>query len=637
MTHRRPKAGQRSPIVPIEDRRKRTMTEPKATVADEPTTSSVQDRLHHRMDDPVAGENARPRHTLVVLIAFCTVLAVTEVIILAAAGWDPFPLALWESIVVLYFTSGLIALWRQPHNPFGSLLVLAGLVNWCAGMLTVPVLALSTIGYLTRSLPLAIMIHIILAFPTGRLPNRLARFTVVLAYVTSTLLELPAALLDGSSPIGSANAGPATSLLSLLGALQRPAGLACLLLAMSVLWSRWIVRKRYQDTRLGPFVLYGFACLSGMLLTIVARLLGAMSVGDPAVLQKIAEVQGYLIALLPVVFLVGVLTGSFGRTGELREFFEGVGSREPTAAELDAAVGRAVELPRSRVVYGAEGVDGFVEADGSPVPAATGEHYYPIRYGSVVVGAVAYRPAAGVDAKLLESVAEASALVVSHRRTTASLHATLLELRRTERALRQSRRRIALAGDRERRRIARDLHDGLQQHAIALGLRAQELLQVAPESAVAGTARELREGILELLARMRDLVQGIMPASLVERGVVSAVRAMAGQVPVPLHVEVLGTPRRLPSEIESTVYFVVLEAVTNAVKHAQSEAIWVLLELGEDRVTADVRDDGIGGAMIGGGSGLIGLRDRLAAFGGTLMVTSEPGRGTLVRMMVPCG
>lgn len=611
---------------------------PQDVVIDDVPTAHAREVHRAEFDEPVAPPSARPRHTLVVLIAFCAVLAGTEPLILAAAGWDPPLLALWESIVVLYFASGLIALWRQPHNPFGSLLVLAGLVHWCAGMQTVPLLGLSAIGYLTRSLPLAILIHLILAFPTGRLPSRLARVAVGLAYVTSTVLELPSALLDPSGPFHPAAAVPAAPVWEFLAALQRPAGLLCLLLAMAALWSRWITRRRYRDNRLGPFVLYGFTCLAGLSLTILIRLLGLASVGDPAVLQRVAELQGYLITLLPVVFLIGLLTGSYGRTGELREFFAGVEGREPTAADFDAAVGRAAELPGSRVVYRAGESDDFVEADGSAVSAAAGEHYYPIRSGTTVVGAIAYRSDAGADPKLLATVAEASALAVSHRRTVASLQAALLELRRTDRALRQSRRRIAQAGDRERRRIARDLHDGLQQHALALGLRAQELRLVRGDpEAVAGTADALRDGIVTLLAELRNLIQGIMPAPLVERGIVSAVRSLSSRLPVPLVVHVAGEPRRLAAEIESTVYFVVLEAITNAMKHARCTAITIHLAIADDHVTAQVADDGIGGATVGSGSGLVGLRDRLAAFGGTLEITSESGAGTRVRMMVPCG
>lgn len=611
---------------------------PQDSVIDEAPTALAREAHRAELDQPVTRPASSPRHMLVALIAFCAVLAGTEPLILVAGGWDGFLLVLWVSIVVLYFASGLVALWRQPHNPFGSLLVLAGLVHWCAGMQTVPVLGLSTIGYLTRSLPLAILIHIVLAFPTGRLPSRLARVAVGLAYVTSTLLELPSALLDPSSPLHPVAPFSTTPAWELLGALQRPAGLVCLLLAMIALWSRWMTRRRYRDNRLGPFVLYGFTCLVGLSMTILIRLLGLASVGDPVVVQRVAELQVYLIALLPVVFLVGLLTGSYGRTGELREFFAGVAGREPAAADFDAAVGRAAELPGSRVVYRAGESDDFVEADGSPVSAAAGEHYYPVRSGSTVVGAVVYRSDAGADPKLLAAVAEASALAVSHRRTLVSRQAALLELRRTDRALRQSRRRIAQAGDRERRRIARDLHDGLQQQALALGLTAQQLRLVRNDpDAVATTADALRDGIVALLADLRDIVQGIMPAPLVERGIVSAIRSLSSRLPVPLVVEVTGQPRRLAAEIESTVYFVVLEAITNAVKHARCRTITIHLWLAADQVTAQVADDGIGGATVGSGSGLVGVRDRLAAFGGTLEITSASGAGTVVRMMVPCG
>ena len=154
---------------------------------------------------------------------------------------------------------------------------------------------------------------------------------------------------------------------------------------------------------------------------------------------------------------------------------------------------------------------------------------------------------------------------------------------------------------------------------------------------VAVTAGALRDGIMTLLTELRNLVQGIMPAPLVERGVFSAIRALPGQVPVPLDVDVQGRPRRLPSEIESTIYFVVLEAVTNAVKHAGAEQIKISVMISPDRITADVRDDGIGGAMVGAGSGLLGLRDRLAAFGGTLRLPPNPAMGLLSEMMVPCG
>jgi signal transduction histidine kinase len=98
-----------------------------------------------------------------------------------------------------------------------------------------------------------------------------------------------------------------------------------------------------------------------------------------------------------------------------------------------------------------------------------------------------------------------------------------------------------------------------------------------------------------------------------------------------------GPPRRLPAELESTVYFVVSEAIANTGKYAQASTIRIVLTMTEQDVVAEISDDGIGGAVPGSGTGLVGLRDRVAAFGGTLSVTSSPGAGTQVRMMIPCG
>lgn len=218
------------------------------------------------------------------------------------------------------------------------------------------------------------------------------------------------------------------------------------------------------------------------------------------------------------------------------------------------------------------------------------------------------------------------------------LRAALLDLKASANALRQAQFRLVQASDAERRRIARDLHDGVQQNIVVLGLRVRNLLQGADDpDRVRATAGELQRGMSDLLADFRTLVHGIMPAALTDRGIVPAIKDLTERTAVPCEVRASGLGQRLPEAVESTVYFVVLEAVTNAVKHAAARGIWVDLRCADGTLSAQVRDDGQGGAAEDGGRGLAGLRDRVLALTGSLSVVSPPGNGTVVTALIPCG
>ena len=183
-----------------------------------------------------------------------------------------------------------------------------------------------------------------------------------------------------------------------------------------------------------------------------------------------------------------------------------------------------------------------------------------------------------------------------------------------------------------------DLHDGVQQSIIVLGLQVRSLLKSADHpDRVRATAGELQLGMSELLADFRALVHGIMPAALTDRGILSAIKDLTERTPVPLVVRASGLGHRPPEAVESTIYFVVLEAVTNAVKHAAATGISVDLQHADGALCVQVRDDGRGGAAEDGGSGLAGLRDRVLALNGSLSVVSPPGNGTVVTALIPCG
>ena len=198
-----------------------------------------------------------------------------------------------------------------------------------------------------------------------------------------------------------------------------------------------------------------------------------------------------------------------------------------------------------------------------------------------------------------------------------------------------SRARIVEAADAARRRIERDLHDGAQQRLVSLALMLRRL-ESSFEANSAAT-RELAVARAELdaaLEELRELARGIHPSILTDRGLEAALAAVAGRSPVPVELE-LDSCGQLPLSVQTTAYFVVVEALTNASKHADSDRIEVRVAVGEGPAIVEVRDDGSGGVDPAQGSGLSGLADRVSALGGTLEIESPAGAGTTIRARIP--
>jgi signal transduction histidine kinase len=199
-----------------------------------------------------------------------------------------------------------------------------------------------------------------------------------------------------------------------------------------------------------------------------------------------------------------------------------------------------------------------------------------------------------------------------------------------------SRARIVAASDEARRRIERNLHDGIQQRLVSLTLRLRML-----ESSVSDSAAEFRmeltefnAGLLEAVDELREVARGIHPAILSEGGLMPAVKAVARRCPVPVALD-LRVETRLPPSVEVAAYYSVAEALTNAAKHANASAVELTAAVRDARLFVVIRDDGVGGADPSRGSGLIGLIDRIEAVDGTLTVISPPGRGTTLQMELP--
>ncbi len=234
--------------------------------------------------------------------------------------------------------------------------------------------------------------------------------------------------------------------------------------------------------------------------------------------------------------------------------------------------------------------------------------------------------------RLLDGVSSALRLSVDNTRLRS-------EIERTLEHVRQSRQRIVEAGDEARRRIERDLHDGAQQHLVSLGMRLRLAANAASDADEPALADELEDTITMLnlsLRELRELAHGIHPSLLSSGGLALAVPELAGRCPVPVEVDVQAEGR-LPELLESTAYFVLAEALANVAKHSGASRAWVRAHVMDDELVLEVRDNGVGGAALDRGTGMLGIADRVDAVGGTLELESAPGAGTTLRARMPLG
>jgi signal transduction histidine kinase len=201
-----------------------------------------------------------------------------------------------------------------------------------------------------------------------------------------------------------------------------------------------------------------------------------------------------------------------------------------------------------------------------------------------------------------------------------------------------SRKRIVAAGDEARRRLERNLHDGTQQRLIALGLDLQRLRATVPadQGGLRAGLQDAERDLAAVLEEVREVSSGLHPAQLSRAGLGPSLRALALKSPIPVEIDVDVDPRP-PAEIETAVYYIVSEAITNAIKHSRASVVTVAVARTDDVVRATIADDGVGGAVVDAGSGLTGLHDRVDALGGRFALESTAQRGTTISIELPTG
>lgn len=539
------------------------------------------------------------------IAAGAALVAIIEVALMRAPPAAPWVALLFPAAACVYVAVGLASWLRRPGSMLGPLLVFGGGVIFAAGLLNVGSEWLAVLASIVATVPLAVIIHLLLAFPSGRLRERAERRVVAAGYAVSLVLQVP---LYVFAPAGKLSAADEPGLAQAGLQVQRAVGACVVLAACWLLVQR--IRAADPQRRRVLVALDVFAVLALLSIPVSGAMSGLW--GGPTLTQ--AAVQLTLLGLVPLAFAAAASRGAFARTADLAELAAWLGADEARRPTPRDALAGALGDPTLELLFALPGGEGLIDQHGAPAfsPAShSGSRgVVDVDLARARVGAIVYDPRVLDRPDEVREAGRVLALAIDRERLVATLRA--------------SRARIAAAGDEERRRIARDLHDGLQSRLVFLKIQA----------GMGASGAELSAGIEGAIDDLRELVDGVMPEPLAARGLPAAVIDLVDRLPAPVTVRVEGLEERLPSAVESAAYFVVSEALVNAVKHAGADGLAVALERAEGELRIAIEDKG-DGAVRAGGDGMRGMHDRVGAVGGVLTVEPRPGTGTSVRATIP--
>jgi signal transduction histidine kinase len=485
--------------------------------------------------------------------------------------------------------------------------------------------AATTVWMLAHGLQPAAYGLMVLSYPSGRLRKRSDRLLVAAATVLG-LAWMGVPLLF-FRPNGCAVCAPRVSSLLYTGTTFDYSffgkAFAAAFIVLGVAFIGILVR-RLRAAPVGARVMFlplGFAVVFAAAEFIAQRVVALG--GWTATFGVLDWLDRSNALVLPLAILVG-LAEIRRRRGPLGDLLMELGTARP--GEIRLALARTLGDPTLELALWLPERSAFVREDGTPIDLqSVGDRRTVTTIGPAAdpLAALIHDERLLGQRALLEAAGSAAHLALENARLEAELRAQLVELS-------ASRSRIVAAGDAERRRLERDLHDGAQQRLLALGLALQLLRERGDSALLEQAEAELQEALHEL----RDLARGIHPTILTEQGLGAAIQSLADRAPLP--VSVRAGAERYASSVETAVYFLVAEALTNVAKHAHADAATVSLARHDGRLIVDVSDDGRGGATEGAAGGLQGLADRVAAVGGTLTITSEPRAGTTLHAEIPC-
>ncbi|MFL5968223.1 MAG: histidine kinase [Gaiellaceae bacterium] len=653
-----------------------------------------------------------------------------------------YTLALLLFVSLSFIGAGLIGWTRRPGNRTGMLMVAVGFGVLADGLYEANAALPYTLGNLVGSLFIAAFVHLLLAYPTGRLISRQARAIVVSAYCAAFL----APLFDSMFPVRhTCKPDDCPDNLAFVSydhtahVVQTAVwtGVAILLFALSVrlLIGRWRRATPAMRRQLRPVYLAGG--LSVVLLAIGFIVTPFSGVGDRIV--SVALIVTF--TAVPFLFLAGLLGSTLARSAGVGTIFSTVPERA-SPVEVQEGLRAALRDPTAEVAYWYEEGGHYVDVDGNhfDLPPDTRTRVVTrLEYRDTPVAAIVHDAALREEPELLDAITGAARIALERDKLLVEVKARaeryravlqalpdlmfrvardgtyrgynapdsrdliseqvvgrklqdrlpqeladrvleagqaavdrgtpqmieyeldfsgetrnyearfaasgedeflmivreITERKRQQEELEASRARIVAAGDEERRKLERNLHDGAQQRLVSLSLSLR-LAQVRIRHDPEGAEQLLdasREELAQALEELRELARGIHPAVLTDRGLDAALEALAARSPLPVDID--GPSGALPAQVEAAAYYVVSEALANVSKYAQASAVEVKVARQNGIAVVEVADDGVGGADPLRGSGLRGLADRIASLSGKLHVESPPGAGTRIRAEIP--
>jgi signal transduction histidine kinase len=550
----------------------------------------------------------------------------------------PAPITVMAPLGAAGFIAAALLAWRRHPTRRLWLLMLLAACSW-------PLAALRfegedrwlfTLGSLGAWLWAAVLGHIALAFPTGRMRGRLERVVIGAAYLTATLLQASWILVAGPATFAAENCRDCPTPVVSLGqhpelatSLIRVERVLAGVLAIAVgvlLRRRWRTGSAAQRRFLAPVLAVGGAaalCLSGSFAALAVEWQG---------LGRALQVPVWAgFVLLPLAFLGGIWRTRIRRTFGVTRFVEQLDAL-PGPDHLAARLASALGDDTLTVAFWLPDANQYVDREGRVVtlPAPGSERAVTeIDLDGKHVAALIHDAALSEEAGAVRAAGRAAALWLERDRLEAERRAYVTELR-------ESRARLVAASDTERRRIERDLHDGAQQRLAALLLRMKLERRGSDGDArrQAALLVEVEASLATALEDLRTLAAGILPPVLSDHGLAAALEELASRSPVPVSLEL--DEARSPERVEVAAYFVAAEALANVTKHANAARAFVRTRREPGHLVVEVRDDGDGGASPDGGSGLRGLADRLDALDGRLSVESAAGAGTTLCAEIPC-